>query len=153
MHGLTVCYTLREVPGQHANAHEVSFPKRTQSPEYNSTNNYFTATLSHAPALLLLTSDLLHIRKMTTSFSCLPIVDVRALREPQLSDYSTEILSKQLYDVFATTGFAYLTNPPLSFDHDEIFKLTREFFDLPLPEKMRLAKRSFRPGNENTYRG
>jgi isopenicillin N synthase-like dioxygenase len=90
---------------------------------------------------------------MTTSFSSLPIVDVGALKDAQLGAQPLEALSKQLYDVFATTGFAYLVNAPLSFDHEEIFSLAKEFFAIPTAQKMRLAKKSFRPGNENTYRG
>ncbi|KAF2269788.1 oxidoreductase [Lojkania enalia] len=90
---------------------------------------------------------------MTTSFSCLPIVDVGALKEGPLSEGDTQSLSTELYSIFATTGFAYLVNLPLSFDHTEIFNVAKEFFELPLAQKMRLAKTSFRPGNINTYRG
>ncbi|PVI04718.1 putative gibberellin 20-oxidase [Periconia macrospinosa] len=90
---------------------------------------------------------------MTTSFSALPIVDVGALREPNLQAATVDKLSKELYDVFSTTGFAYLVNTPLSFGHEEIFGLAREFFTLPVNEKMRLAKKSFHPGHRNTYRG
>ena len=87
---------------------------------------------------------------MTTSFSELPIVDVGALREPELSAEKIDGLSKQLYNVFSTTGFAYLTNVPLSSNHEEIFALAREFFTLPVNEKMQLAKKSFHAGHENT---
>ncbi|KAF2686871.1 Clavaminate synthase-like protein [Lentithecium fluviatile CBS 122367] len=90
---------------------------------------------------------------MATSFSSLPVVDVSALKAPQLTPEDTNALSKQLYDVFATTGFAYLVNSPLTFNHDEIFGLAREFFSIPLDQKMRLAKKTFRPGHHNTYRG
>lgn len=90
---------------------------------------------------------------MTTSFSSLPIVDVGALKEGQLDAQRLEALSKQLYDVFATTGFAYLVNAPLSFDHREIFGIAREFFAIPAAQKMKLAKKSFRPVHQNTYRG
>ncbi|KAF2733943.1 Clavaminate synthase-like protein [Polyplosphaeria fusca] len=89
---------------------------------------------------------------MTTSFSSLPIIDVGALREQKLPS-EVDHLSRQLYDAFSTTGFAYLTNLPLGFDHEEIFGLSREFFALPLVEKMKLAKQSFHPKNQNTYRG
>jgi isopenicillin N synthase-like dioxygenase len=89
---------------------------------------------------------------MATSFSSLPIVDIGSLRDTNLSDGGSA-LSKQLYDVFATTGFAYLVNTPLSFDRDEVFDLAREFFNLFQAQKMKLAKKSFRPGNANTYRG
>jgi isopenicillin N synthase-like dioxygenase len=90
---------------------------------------------------------------MATSFSSLPVVDVGALKIPNLSVEDATSLSQQLYDVFATTGFAYLVNVPLSFDHNQIFGLAREFFALPMDEKMRLAKKSFRPSHSNTYRG
>jgi isopenicillin N synthase-like dioxygenase len=90
---------------------------------------------------------------MATSFSSLPIVDVGALKAAQLTSANADTLSKQLFDVFATTGFAYLVNVPLSFDHDELFGLSREFFAIPLDQKMLLAKKSFRPSHQNTYRG
>jgi isopenicillin N synthase-like dioxygenase len=90
---------------------------------------------------------------MTTSFSSLPIIDVGALKTQSPSQGELENLSKQLYAVFSTTGFAYLKNLPLTFDHEEIFNLSKEFFALPVAEKMKLAKTSFRPKNENTYRG
>jgi isopenicillin N synthase-like dioxygenase len=51
---------------------------------------------------------------MTTSFSALPIVDVGALRDPKFSAGTADGLSKELYNVFSTTGFAYLVNTPLS---------------------------------------
>ncbi|PYH94514.1 oxidoreductase [Aspergillus ellipticus CBS 707.79] len=88
---------------------------------------------------------------MATTFASLPIIDVAALRHhapQQLPE-----LSQHLAQVFTTTGFAYLTNPPLSFSHDEVFHLAREFFVLPLPAKMTLAKRSFQTTNPNVYRG
>ena len=91
---------------------------------------------------------------MSTTFSSLPIIDLAPLKSPsgptrtQLDD-----LSRQLYNVFATTGFAYLINAPLTFNHADIFNLAREFFSLPEEEKMKLAKKTFRKENENTYRG
>ncbi|KAJ5115189.1 Gibberellin 20-oxidase [Penicillium alfredii] len=91
---------------------------------------------------------------MTTTFSSLPVVDVGPLGSP--SGPSTEeatTLGQRLYEVFATTGFAYLTNVPLSFNHADVFQLSREFFALPEEEKMKLAKRSFRRDHHNTYRG
>ncbi|KAF2122980.1 2OG-Fe(II) oxygenase [Lophiotrema nucula] len=95
----------------------------------------------------------LYTRNMTTSFSTLPVVDVSPLKQPHPSRRDVERLSRQLYDVFATTGFAYLVGLPFSFDHDEIFDVTKEFFAIPLADKMRLAKHSFKHRNENTYRG
>jgi isopenicillin N synthase-like dioxygenase len=91
---------------------------------------------------------------MTTTFSCLPVVDVGPLGSPSgASPEEQAALSKRLYEVFATTGFAYLTNVPLSFNHEDVFNLAHEFFALPEDQKMNLAKRSFRRDHENTYRG
>ena len=90
---------------------------------------------------------------MSTSFSSLPVVDVGALKDPKVRTKDIAQLSQQLHDVFATTGFAYLINPPLSFDHEEIFEVSREFFAMPLDQKMKLAKKSFRPTHTSTYRG
>lgn len=90
---------------------------------------------------------------MATTFSSLPIVDVSPLKAPKSSLEDLKPLSQRLYDVFATTGFAYLVNLPLSFSHVDVFRLTESFFALPDDEKMKLAKRSFRKENDNTYRG
>lgn len=90
---------------------------------------------------------------MSTKFSSLPVVDVGILNTTEVSSEETIKLSRELYEVFATTGFAYLVNTGLGFDHEELFELSREFFALPHSEKMKLAKRSFRPGHSNTYRG
>lgn len=90
---------------------------------------------------------------MTTSFATLPIVDLSALSTPSPSTQDLEALSKQLYDVFATTGFAYLTHAPLSFNHEDVFKLSADFFGLSDAEKAKLAKKTFVPSNRNTYRG
>lgn len=91
---------------------------------------------------------------MSTTFSSLPIVDLSPLRNPAgLSELDRSRLSSQLYSVFTTTGFAYLVNTPLTFKHADVFGLALEFFNLPLAEKMMLAKRSFQPDNHNTYRG
>ncbi|CAI6332393.1 unnamed protein product [Periconia digitata] len=90
---------------------------------------------------------------MATHFSKLPIVDLGGLQQTELSADTIDNLSRQLYNVFSTTGFAYLVNTPLSFTHEDIFGLTRELFTLPTNEKMRLAKKSFLPGHRNTYRG
>lgn len=91
---------------------------------------------------------------MTTSFSSLPIVDLSPLSSPSgPTPTQLSALSKQLHDVFATTGFAYLVNAPLSFSHDEVFSLAKEFFTMLEEEKMKLAKKTFRKENENTYRG
>ncbi|PCH01859.1 Oxoglutarate/iron-dependent dioxygenase [Penicillium occitanis (nom. inval.)] len=91
---------------------------------------------------------------MSTTFSSLPIIDLAPLKNASgLSEPDRITLSAKLYNVFATTGFAYLVNTPLSFKHADVFGLALEFFNLPLEEKMKLAKKSFKPENENTYRG
>ena len=95
---------------------------------------------------------------MATSFTSLPVVDLAPLKSTaavNLTPASPEIssLANQLHDVFATSGFAYLTNLPLSFTHDDVFELSKQFFSLPEDEKMRIAKKTFMKGNENTYRG
>ena len=91
---------------------------------------------------------------MSTAFSSLPIVDLSPLSaSSSAKPDSLTPLSQQLYDVFATTGFAYLTNLPLSFSHEDVFRINRHFFALPESEKMKIAKKSFRRENGNTYRG
>lgn len=96
----------------------------------------------------------LNTLQMTTKFSSLPVVDVGLLASP-IGTYpeAEAALSKRLYEVFATTGFAYLTDIPLSFKHEDVFNLSRQFFALPIDQKMMLARRSFNKDNENTYRG
>lgn len=89
---------------------------------------------------------------MTTSFSSVPVVDVGHLAS-EASEQELATLSKRLHDVFATTGFAYLTNAPLSYSHEQVLDMSRTFFALPEEEKMKLAKRSFRKDHKNTYRG
>ncbi|OAA70562.1 2OG-Fe(II) oxygenase [Cordyceps fumosorosea ARSEF 2679] len=61
-------------------------------------------------------------------------------------------LSTRLHEVFATVGFAYLINAPLSFDHDAVFGMAMDFFRLPEETKMSVAKKTFRKANANTYR-
>jgi isopenicillin N synthase-like dioxygenase len=90
---------------------------------------------------------------MATTFSSLPIVDLSILSSPSPSRSELKDLSAKLYDVFATTGFAYLTNPPLSYSHEDIFRLAGDFFSIPETEKLQIAKKTFVPTNRNTYRG
>ncbi|KAI6930342.1 hypothetical protein KC355_g16381, partial [Hortaea werneckii] len=90
---------------------------------------------------------------MTTSFSSLPIVDLSPLSQPSPSLEDQSRLSKELYNVFATTGFAYLTNIPLTYTHSDVFTLAKDFFTIPEDEKMRVAKQTFAKENQNTYRG
>ena len=90
---------------------------------------------------------------MATVFSSLPIVDLAVLSNEQPSREGLATLSQQLHDVFASTGFAYLINAPLSFNHEDIFALAREFFGIDPSEKMKMAKKTFVKSNKNTYRG
>lgn len=91
--------------------------------------------------------------KMATSFSSLPILSLQALKTGNPSQDDLDALGRVLYDTFATTGFAYLVDFPLSFSDDEVFGLAKEFFTLPTEEKMKVAKRIFCKENKNTYRG
>lgn len=91
---------------------------------------------------------------MTTSFSSLPVVDFRDLKTDDKVPGNADMrLGEQLYDAFATTGFAYLVNAPLSFSHEAVFNMSRRFFSLPTEKKMKLAKKTFVQENTNTYRG
>ncbi len=90
---------------------------------------------------------------MTTSFTSLPIVDLAPLSSECASEEELRKLSEKLHDVFATVGFAYLTNVPLSFNHEEVFGMAKDLFYLPEEVKMGVAKKTFRRSNENTYRG
>lgn len=90
---------------------------------------------------------------MTTSFTSLPIVDLAPLASTSVSEDDLRGLSTKLHDVFATVGFAYLINAPLSFNQDDIFGVAKEFFDLDDEVKMSVAKRTFKASNKNTYRG
>ena len=67
---------------------------------------------------------------MATSFTSLPVIDLSLLNDTDVSPDSPEILklAQQLHDVFATSGFAYLTNLPLSFSHDDVFGLGKQLF-------------------------
>lgn len=90
---------------------------------------------------------------MTTSFTSLPIVDLALLSSDSVSEEDLRALSSQLHEVFATVGFAYLINVPLSFNHEDIFGMAKDFFSLDEEVKMGVAKRTFRSTNKNTYRG
>lgn len=90
---------------------------------------------------------------MATTFASLPIIDLSALSDPSPTPAALQALSKELSTVFATTGFAYLTHAPLSFSHEDVFALSADFFRMSDAEKAKLAKKTFVPGNRNTYRG
>ena len=90
---------------------------------------------------------------MATTFSSLPIVDLSAIKHDNPDPEALADLSGRLHNVFATTGFAYLVNSPLSFSPEDVFGMANEFFSLPEESKMSVAKRSFNTENQNTYRG
>ncbi|KAH7391471.1 putative iron/ascorbate oxidoreductase, partial [Cadophora sp. MPI-SDFR-AT-0126] len=93
---------------------------------------------------------------MSTSFSSLPIVSLAALSSPFPEPEDLATLASRLNEVFSTTGFAYLTDLPLTYTHDDVFEICGDFFGpqgLTMNEKMKLAKKSFVPTNKNTYRG
>jgi hypothetical protein len=93
---------------------------------------------------------------MSTSFSSLPIVSLSALSSspPKLGELTN--LAVRLDEVFSTTGFAYLTDLPITYSHEDVFDLCDDFFGakgLSVKEKMKLAKKTFVKTNANTYRG
>ena len=90
---------------------------------------------------------------MTTSFKSLPIIDVSVLSNPEASLEDLGLLGKDLYHIFSTTGFAYLVKSPLSFSHEEILGMAKDFFNMADEEKKRLARKTFLNCNTNTYRG
>jgi len=93
---------------------------------------------------------------MSTSFSSLPIVSLSVLSSASPKPEELIALSARLDEVFSTTGFAYLTDLPLPYTHEDVFRLCDEFFGqdgLSTEEKMKLAKKTFVNKNENTYRG
>lgn len=83
----------------------------------------------------------------------LPIIDLAPLNHPATSSEELVTLSKKVGSVFETTGFGYLVNTPLTFGHGDVFGMAEEFFDMLEEEKLKLAKKSFRKENANTYRG
>lgn len=90
---------------------------------------------------------------MTTSFTSLPIVDLSPLASDSASEEELQNLSTKLHEAFSTVGFAYLVNAPLSFKHEDVFDIAKDFFSLPEEVKMGVAKKTFRRANKNTYRG
>ncbi|ORY56953.1 uncharacterized protein BCR38DRAFT_504690 [Pseudomassariella vexata] len=75
---------------------------------------------------------------MATKFVSVPIVDLAPLSTVELSEEALIAVAKELHEVFATTGFAYLINSPLSFSNEEILGLAREFFSIDEEKKMAL---------------
>ena len=93
---------------------------------------------------------------MATSFSALPIVSLSALTDPSPNQDDLNALSLRLDEVFSTTGFAYFTDLPLTYSHEDVFEVCNDFFGpdgLSSVERMKLAKKAFVKDNTNTYRG
>lgn len=93
---------------------------------------------------------------MSTSFSSLPIVSLSTLSSPEQNEGQLLELSTRLDEVFSTTGFAYLTDLPLTYSHDDVFGICDSFFGangVSGKDKMQIAKKTFVKGNKNTYRG
>ena len=93
---------------------------------------------------------------MSTSFSSLPIISISAFSSSSPKPEELINLAARLDDVFATTGFAYFTDLPLTYTHEDVFGLYNEFFGaqgLSTEDKMKLAKKTFVQTNVNTYRG
>jgi isopenicillin N synthase-like dioxygenase len=93
---------------------------------------------------------------MATTFSSLPLVSLSALSSPSPNPEAFVSLSKQLDTVFSTTGFAYLTDLPLTYSHADVFSLCDNIFGpngLSKAEKKEVSKKNFVKENDNTYRG
>jgi isopenicillin N synthase-like dioxygenase len=93
---------------------------------------------------------------MSTSFSSLPIISLSALSKTLSDEAELLKLAAELDNVFSTTGFAYLTDLPLNYTHEDVFGICEEVFGvngISVEEKMKLAKKTFVPENKNTYRG
>lgn len=93
---------------------------------------------------------------MSTSFSSLPLVSLSALSDPTATPEVLVSLSRQLDDVFSTTGFAYLTDLPLTYTHEDVFSLCDDIFGtqgFSEADKLETSKKTFVKANKNTYRG
>ncbi|CAG8973379.1 hypothetical protein HYALB_00000142 [Hymenoscyphus albidus] len=93
---------------------------------------------------------------MSTLFSSLPVVSLSALSSAERNEGQLFVLSSRLDEVFSTTGFAYLTDLPLTYTHEDVFGLCDSFFGengVTSEEKMQITKKIFVKSNKNTYRG
>ena len=84
---------------------------------------------------------------MTQVSTQLPIIDFAPFREGNTA--TRYAISKEIYSAFHEIGFMYLKNPGI--DSDSIaktFEYSRKLFDLPLPEKNKVAW-----SNESSNRG
>nr|XP_053648532.1 1-aminocyclopropane-1-carboxylate oxidase-like [Cherax quadricarinatus] len=77
----------------------------------------------------------------------LPVIDLR------LAKGSTRgSLVRQLREALTTVGFIYLTGVD-GYDENELLRLTRWFFSLPLEDRMKISRKCFNPECKNEYRG
>ncbi|KAK8725881.1 hypothetical protein OTU49_010535 [Cherax quadricarinatus] len=77
----------------------------------------------------------------------LPVIDLR------LAKGSTRgSLVRQLREALTTVGFTYLTGVD-GYDENELLRLTRWFFSLPLEDRMKISRKCFNPECKNEYRG
>ncbi|MDY7104183.1 MAG: 2OG-Fe(II) oxygenase family protein [Actinomycetota bacterium] len=72
-------------------------------------------------------------------------IPVQRLDEPEIVD--------RLVEASSTVGFVQLVGFEDPSIFDDAFALSRDFFSLPDADKERLATRTWRPENENVYRG
>jgi hypothetical protein len=106
------------------------------------------ASTFHTPTFISLTriSVLPILATRSTSFSTLPIASLSVLSSSSPKEEELTNLSVRLDEVFSATGFAFLTDLPLTFAHGDIFGLCDEFFGakgLSSKEKMKFAKKTF----------
>jgi isopenicillin N synthase-like dioxygenase len=90
---------------------------------------------------------------MSTDFTKLPIIDLSILGKTNATEEELKSLAKEVRKICETVGFAYLINYESSVKHSKIFEVVKRFFDLPISSKMKVAKKTFVPSNQNTYRG
>ena len=83
----------------------------------------------------------------------LPVIDLSPLSLANPSKDALRSLSQSLHHALSTTGFLYLSNPPLTSAPAATIGLAQSFFSLPSHIKQNVAKTSFNPDNSNTYRG
>lgn len=74
----------------------------------------------------------------------LPVIDLAPLSNPHEDHASNEQLATQLGRAFEGEGFVSLINTPLTFTHEQVFGLARNFFQLSEAEKVHLPKKTFR---------
>lgn len=77
----------------------------------------------------------------------LPVIDLRLARGS-----TRPALVQQLKKALTEVGFIYLVGVE-GYDEEELLRLTKWFFSLPLEMRMRISKKSFNPECEHEYRG